>query len=214
MPIGHTVNANIAMVSSFSVHPDEEEANRRGFDGFRFFQYALGHHYAAGMHKPGRTNVWKAWEQVRNTWPSQGGEGGIGTPDQLREHLRTFADCGVDQSVFIQQAGNNKHEHICEALELFSNEVMPEFKEFEAERVARKEEELAPYIEEAFKRKAERNEMLGELPDSEIPIYEPYGFEVAETDDVQLNERQRETRKRYEEMKKTADLAIRLGASD
>ena len=75
VPIGHTVNANIAMVSSFSVHPNEEEARRRGFDGFRFFQYALGHHYAAGMHKPGRTNVWGAWEQVRDSWPSQGGRG-------------------------------------------------------------------------------------------------------------------------------------------
>ena len=65
VPIGHSVNANIAMVSSFSVHPDAAEAEARGGDGFRFFQYALGHHYAAGMHKPGRTNIWKAWEQVR-----------------------------------------------------------------------------------------------------------------------------------------------------
>ena len=132
VPIGHTVNANIAMVSSFSVHPDAAEAEARGGDGFRFFQYALGHHYAAGMHKPGRTNVWKAWEQVRDTWPPQGGEGGIGTPDDLREHLRIFAECGVDQSVFIQQAGNNKHEHICESLEIFARDVMPEFKEFES----------------------------------------------------------------------------------
>ncbi len=221
VPIGHTVNANIAMVSSFSVHPDADEAERRGGDGFRFFQFALGHHYAAGMHKPGRTNIWKAWEQMRDTWPRQG-EGGIGTPDELREHLRIFADCGVDQSVFIQQAGNNRHEHICESLEIFARDVMPEFKEFEAERVARKDEELAPYIEEAFKRKAERNEMLAELSDEDIPVYPPYGFDVVassarlseEYHHEGAEERAREQAARFEEMKKTANLAVELGALD
>ncbi|MEJ5221170.1 MAG: LLM class flavin-dependent oxidoreductase, partial [Tepidiforma sp.] len=36
VPIGHTVNPNIAMVTSFSIHHDREEAFRRGFDGFKF----------------------------------------------------------------------------------------------------------------------------------------------------------------------------------
>ena len=212
VPIGHTVNANIAMVSSFSVHQDEAEAQRRGMDGFRFFQFALGHHYASGMHKPGRTDIWAAFEQLKDHWPSQGGEGGIGTPGQLREHLRKFADCGVDQSVFIQQAGKNRHEDICEALELFASDVMPEFKEHEAERVAQKEEELAPYIEEAFKRKAERQEMTAELAYDDIPVYEAYGLSVAEVDEGNLNAQQREQRARFEAMKKTADLAVKLGA--
>ena len=39
VPIGHAVNANIAMVTGFSCHPDEDEAKARGLDGFRF----LGH---------------------------------------------------------------------------------------------------------------------------------------------------------------------------
>ena len=93
---------------------------------------------------------------------------------------------------------------------------MPEFKEFEADRVARKDEELAPYIEEAFKRKAERNEMMAELNDADIPVYEPYGFEVvqSETETAKLNEQQRAQLARFEEMKKVADLAVRLGASD
>jgi alkanesulfonate monooxygenase SsuD/methylene tetrahydromethanopterin reductase-like flavin-dependent oxidoreductase (luciferase family) len=41
VPIGHAVNANIAMVTGFSVHPDADEAKRRGEDGFKFFGYAL-----------------------------------------------------------------------------------------------------------------------------------------------------------------------------
>ena len=37
VPLGHSVNANIAMVSSFSVHRDRAEAIRRGHEGFEFF---------------------------------------------------------------------------------------------------------------------------------------------------------------------------------
>jgi alkanesulfonate monooxygenase SsuD/methylene tetrahydromethanopterin reductase-like flavin-dependent oxidoreductase (luciferase family) len=48
VPIGHAVNPNIAMVTGFSLHHDAEEAKRRGEDGFRFFGYALAHHYIFG----------------------------------------------------------------------------------------------------------------------------------------------------------------------
>ena len=42
VPLGHRVNANIAMVSAFSLHADREEAVRRGQEGFEFFAYAPG----------------------------------------------------------------------------------------------------------------------------------------------------------------------------
>jgi alkanesulfonate monooxygenase SsuD/methylene tetrahydromethanopterin reductase-like flavin-dependent oxidoreductase (luciferase family) len=182
VPIGHAVNPNIAMVTSFSCHPDHTEAERRGTDGFRFFQFALGHHYAFGDHTPGRTDIWKQYETVRDRMGVEflgGGTGGIGTPSELREHLRKFEDAGVDQSVFIQQGGKNRHEHICEALELFAAEVMPEFKEHEASRQAKKMDELAPYIDAAFQRK----QYLKELTDGDIPVYSAYGNTVALTDD-------------------------------
>ena len=60
---------------------------------------------------------------------SNAGAGGIGTPETMRKHLRGFAEAGVDQVSFIQQGGRNTHEHICEALDLFARDVMPEFKE-------------------------------------------------------------------------------------
>ena len=41
MPIGHAVNANLAMVSNFSLHQDRAEAIRRGQEGFEFFGYAV-----------------------------------------------------------------------------------------------------------------------------------------------------------------------------
>ena len=77
---------------------------------------------------------------------------------------------------FIQQGGRNRHEHICEALELFAGEVMGEFKEREAKRVKRKDDELAPFIEAAFKRKS----YLASLADDEIAPVIALGRQVAE----------------------------------
>jgi hypothetical protein len=34
----------------------------------------------------------------------------------------------IDQVILLNQAGKNSHEHICESLELFAREVMPEFR--------------------------------------------------------------------------------------
>ncbi|HLK26725.1 MAG TPA: LLM class flavin-dependent oxidoreductase [Caulobacteraceae bacterium] len=178
VPIGHAVNPNICMVSSFGVHHDVEEARRRFRDGFRFFQFALGWHYGFGEQIPGRTNIWELFQQALPNMPEGGqiAEGGIGTPDTLREHLRKFEECGVDQVAFIQQGGRNRHEDICEALELFAGEVMGEFKERAAERTKRKAEALAPHIEAAMKRK----QWMKPLADDEIPPVVALGRQVAE----------------------------------
>jgi alkanesulfonate monooxygenase SsuD/methylene tetrahydromethanopterin reductase-like flavin-dependent oxidoreductase (luciferase family) len=174
VPIGHAINPNVAMVTGFSCHPDMEEAKRRGLDGFHFFGFALGHYYIAGTHKPGRTNIWESFEQVRDAMPQDERGRGIGTPDQMRQHLRDFTEVGVDQVIFIQQGGRNRHEHICDSLELFARDVMPEFKEREDERDKQKLEELAPYLEQAMQRK----QFLKPLDDAEIPEYAAYGRNI------------------------------------
>jgi alkanesulfonate monooxygenase SsuD/methylene tetrahydromethanopterin reductase-like flavin-dependent oxidoreductase (luciferase family) len=176
VPIGHAVNPNIAMVTGFSCHRDAEEARRRGEDGFRFFGYGLAHHYIFGVHKPGRTNIWERFEQARAALPPAGANRGIGTPDQLREHLRAFEEAGVDQVIFIQQGGRNRHDHICESLELFATEVMPEFAARREQRERVKREELAPCIERALSRKT----WLAPLADHEIPEIEALGRQIVE----------------------------------
>ncbi|HMM14363.1 MAG TPA: LLM class flavin-dependent oxidoreductase [Parvibaculum sp.] len=176
VPIGHACNPNVAMVTGFSLHHDSAVAKARGMDGFRFFSYALGHHYIFGEHKPGRTNIWEAFEKARSSLPEEGGNRGIGSPDEMRRHLRGFAEAGVDQVTFIQQGGRNKHEHICEALELFASDVMPEFKEHEDERQKKKAEELAPYIEKAMQRK----QRMKELTDEEIPNVVALGRQITD----------------------------------
>src|SRR6478672_9778309 len=115
-PIGQAVNPNIAMVTGFSCHEDLAEAERRGLEGFQFFGFALAHYYLLGGHVPGQTSVWDLFRG--NQIPMPGGSGGIGTPDDVRAAMRTFEEAGVDQTVFIQQGGNNRHEDICASLEL------------------------------------------------------------------------------------------------
>ncbi len=186
VPIGHAVNANICMVSSFSCHEDRERAIRNGLEGFEFFGFALGSLYGFGEHRPGRTNL---WEQFRKAQAAKselestdynnalsGSAGGIGTPEDLRTHLRKFADVGVDQVTFIQQAGNNRHEDICHSLELFASEVMPEFKAPEAKRQAQKAAELAPYIDAAMARK----KFMPAPADEDIPVFPALGRKISE----------------------------------
>ncbi len=173
-PIGHAVNANLAMVSNFSVHPDRDEAIRRGQEGFEFFSYAIN---ALVAHDavPGRSTLFADFQKSRAASDeeiiaarkaSSRNANGIGTPADIREHIQGFQAAGVDQVIFLQQAGRNKHEHICEALELFAAEVMPAFKAEVAEREARKAADLAPYLEAAMARKT----WMKPLADADIPI--------------------------------------------
>ncbi len=178
VPIGHTVNANIAMVTGFSVHHDAEEAKRRGGDGLRYFGYALGHYYVFGAHEPGTTNVWERFEQARDAMAEVGRGSGIGTPAQVQEHLAKYAEAGVDQVIFIQQGGKNQHAHICEAMELFAASVMPHFQAGESEREARKAAALAPYIAAALARKA----WMAPIAQADIPVITSYGSNIIQTD--------------------------------
>ena len=160
VPIGRAVNANIAMVSSFSIHRMRSEAIRRGHEGFEFFGFAMNALVARDT-VPGRTDLWGEYlaqrgnrteEIVANTAVGPQSSG-IGTPEDMRGHLAGFQAAGVDQVIFLQQAGRNRHEHICESLELFAAEVMPGFSAEVVSREGKKRAELAPWIEAALARK-------------------------------------------------------------
>ncbi len=174
LPLGHGVNPSIAMVSSFSLHHDRAEAISRGHEGFEFFGYALN---ALVAHDtvPGRTNLWGEYLEKRGDRTAEmmeaarnGGanSGGIGTPQDMRTHLRGMQEAGVDQVIFLQQAGRNEHRYICESLELFAREVMPGFQGELAAHETRKQRELAPYVAAALARK----KWMKPLADDEIPV--------------------------------------------
>jgi alkanesulfonate monooxygenase SsuD/methylene tetrahydromethanopterin reductase-like flavin-dependent oxidoreductase (luciferase family) len=174
VPAGFAVNPNLAVVLPMMCHEDEQTAIDRGLDGSHFFGYSLGHWYVFGEHTLGRTSVYEQFETNRDLFgfrrqtAAQTGQvlgaqlfergigslrGAVGTPDQLRDLVRSYEEVGVDQIIFVSQAGNNRHEHICESMELFAREVMPEFAERADEREKAKLERLAPAIEAALARR-------------------------------------------------------------
>ena len=132
------------------LHQDAAEAERRGARNFQFFGYALSHFYITGSHVPGEFDIWQDFQ--RNMPEKYEPSAGIGTPSQVARNLEALENAGVDQVVFVQQAGNNRHEHICESLELFADQVMPAFKDRHDQHQRRKAERLAPAIERAMQR--------------------------------------------------------------
>jgi hypothetical protein len=156
------------MVAGFSLHDNADEAMRRGIDGFQFFRYAVNA-LVANETRPGRSNLWGEYEDLRGPNLPTIGAPGIGTPEDYTALVHEFETAGVDQVIFLQQGGKNEHKHICESLELFGEKVLPNFEPFRDERVAQKNAELAPYIEAAL----ERKQWMKPLTDDEIPIVPP-----------------------------------------
>jgi alkanesulfonate monooxygenase SsuD/methylene tetrahydromethanopterin reductase-like flavin-dependent oxidoreductase (luciferase family) len=192
VPIGDAVNAQMACVTPFLCHPDEEQAVMRGAEGTNFFGYSLGHYYIFGRHRPGSTDVWGEYVERRRELGYDpeavaaaaaagdrlgakaiqgsfvGLRGAMGTPEQVREYLRRYEEYGVDTVILSSAAGRNRHEHVMESLELFGREVLPEFAERDERLRREKAARLEPVIEKVLARKpASDHPPL--LPDFEVP---------------------------------------------
>jgi hypothetical protein len=161
------------------LHEDEATAIERGIEGAHFFGYSLAHYYGMGRHRPGRTVVWdeflanreqrgfarslvtpgRARLAVKIMQHGLGSmRGAIGNPDQVLDLCRRYEAVGVDQVIFVLQAGPNRHEHICESLELFARRVMPEFAAGREQREQAKARHLAGAVERALARRAPARE--------------------------------------------------------
>lgn len=193
VPVGDAVNPSIACVTPFMCHPEEGVALDRGLEGGNFFGFSLAHFYVFGRHEPGKTDVWAEYQRRRaehgydpdtvqaaasngdrlGAKVVEGGvaglRGAVGTPDQLREFFRRYEEAGVDQLIFIAQAGKNKHEHIMESLELFGREVLPEFLERDEQATRDKAERMEPVIERVLARKPAEDHPPLPSPDYAYP---------------------------------------------
>ncbi|MHB8431455.1 MAG: LLM class flavin-dependent oxidoreductase [Acidimicrobiales bacterium] len=175
LPVGLTVNPQVACVSPMMCARDETRALERGLEGANFFGYSLAHYYVFGDHVPATTDVWAEFLERRGTrgyspeaalaarqgtlgakaaaGDETGLRGAVGTPAQLRQFLHRYEEAGVDQLIFVMQAGRNRHEDIMESLELFGTEVLPEFVERDHESARAKAARLEPVIEAALDRR-------------------------------------------------------------
>ena len=175
VPIGFEVNPNFAVVLPMMCNEDEQTAIDRGIDGGHFFGYSLAHYYVFGEHRPARTNLWDEFQEhraeqgfARDIIAAEGEplgvklfeqglgsmRGAIGTPDQIAELAERYERAGVDQVIFVLQAGRNKHEDIMESLELFASRVLPRFAERADAVDEEKRHRLAEACEKALSRRA------------------------------------------------------------
>jgi len=147
-------NPNIALVSFFMCAKTDEEARIRA-DGDTFFQFCLKYYSSStGDRKrppPGAVNMWdeyNKWKRANPEAHASALRGGlIGSPETIRRKLQKFQTSNIDQVVLLNQAGKNTHEHICESLELFAREVMPEFQAAHPELLKWKEKVINREIE-------------------------------------------------------------------
>ena len=140
-PIGDAVNAQYAVVSGFMCCPQDADAAEKGMPGMRFFGYALSHYYGGAQHQPGATDIMRSFNEAP-AGVETGPFGCIGSPKTIRERLIALEESGVDQVIFVAQAGATKHEDIMSSLRLFASELLPEFKERDIAHQKRREEWL------------------------------------------------------------------------
>jgi len=146
----YQTNPNIAVVCGFMCAPTDEEAIAKS-SGWTFFQFALGFYSTHGPVEPGTVNLWEEYQEWCATPKGQAklAKGGalIGSPDTIRRRLRKFEQSNVDQVILLNQAGKNTHDDISSSLQLFADEVMPEFHEREPDHQEWKAGVLAGDIE-------------------------------------------------------------------
>jgi alkanesulfonate monooxygenase SsuD/methylene tetrahydromethanopterin reductase-like flavin-dependent oxidoreductase (luciferase family) len=131
----YATNPNIALVSLFMCAKTDEEARAKA-DGATFFQFCL-RFYGANQSRrrppPGAVNMWDEYNRWKRENPEKAAtalSGGlIGSPETIRRKLRRFESSHIDQVILLNQAGRTSHLDICESLERFAEEVMPEFHE-------------------------------------------------------------------------------------
>jgi alkanesulfonate monooxygenase SsuD/methylene tetrahydromethanopterin reductase-like flavin-dependent oxidoreductase (luciferase family) len=159
-PVGYAINPQIAMACPFLCDRNEQMVRDMAHEHHGFFMYGLGHYAFFGQHEPGKTNLWENYKNqttpIKIDDPLASGSRTrtcIGTPAQIRESLIEFEESGVDQVLFLSQAGKIPHELLMSSIDLFGREVMPEIKERDQKRAHKKAELVERLNEKLMKRK-------------------------------------------------------------
>jgi hypothetical protein len=177
----YQANPNIAIVNGFMCAPTDKEAEDLAA-GWTFFNFALGYYGRKGVDAPGKSDLWGEYQAWRQTDKAQAAlrNGLIGSPDTIRGKLRMFADAHVDQIILLNQAGKTSHAAICDSLDLFAREVMPEFHALEPAQQAWKSDVLAGRT------------VLEEIPTDGYDLYSHQNEDIVRLTPEQLKQRMAE----------------------
>jgi alkanesulfonate monooxygenase SsuD/methylene tetrahydromethanopterin reductase-like flavin-dependent oxidoreductase (luciferase family) len=159
-PIGYAVNPQFAIACPFLCGRDEKRVMEIGMESYGFFIYGLGHYSFFGEHIPGKTDIWQEFHTNPHDFvPPEGRiQDCVGSPERVRRQLLEFEEVGIDQVVCLSQAGKVPHEMLCDSIELFSKEILPEFKDREQRGAKAKAERRARIEEKAMARKSKTEE--------------------------------------------------------
>ncbi len=154
-PIGYAVNPQFAIACPFLCGRDQVQMDRLGAESYGFFIYGLGHYSFFGEHEPGATDIWNEFHTNPHEFaPPEGRiQDCVGTPELIRARLHDFERVGIDQVICLSQAGKIPHEVLCESIDLFTREVLPEFKERDQQCAGAQAERRARISEKAMARK-------------------------------------------------------------
>jgi alkanesulfonate monooxygenase SsuD/methylene tetrahydromethanopterin reductase-like flavin-dependent oxidoreductase (luciferase family) len=171
-PIGYAVNPQIAIMCPLLCDRSEARAREIAAKHHGYFMYGLGWYAFFADHEPGKSRIWESYEKNPEAFVMPEGKirDCVGTPDQIRDRLRDFEASGVDQVVFLSQAGKITHEVLSSSFELFGTEVLPEFIERDAKRTREKAALIERLNEKLMKRKPKPR-----IPDWGPTIIHPAG---------------------------------------
>ena len=173
----YRTNPNIAMVSGFMCAETDEEAREKAA-GWTFFIFALSRYGRKGIDAPGASNLWAEYQDWRHSDKAKQAVDNalVGSPATIREKLWQFQKANVDQVILLNQAGKTSHRDICDSLEMFAKEVMPEFHQADAEHQAWKQKVLAQEI------------VLDELDTEPYDLYSHQNEDIVRLSPEQLKE--------------------------
>ena len=179
VPLGHSVNANIAMVSAFSLHEDAAEAVRRGQEGFEFFRYAITA-LVTNDTVPGRSRLWEEFQEQRSggalaadlrghrglvrRLPGLARHRHAGRLPQARALLRGRRRRPDHPAAAGRPQRARRHLRLARAVRRAT--CCPSSRPRPQSARRRKAEELAPYIAKAMARK----KVMAPLADADIPV--------------------------------------------
>jgi alkanesulfonate monooxygenase SsuD/methylene tetrahydromethanopterin reductase-like flavin-dependent oxidoreductase (luciferase family) len=154
-PLGYAVNPQFAITCPFLCGRDEGRLQEIAAENYGYFIYGLGHYSFFGEHEPAKTDIWDEYKNRPHEFAPPEGRllDCVGTPETLRARLREFEEAGIDQIVALSQAGRISHEMLCSSIELFTGEVLPEFKERDQRGAREQAERRARISEKAMARK-------------------------------------------------------------
>jgi alkanesulfonate monooxygenase SsuD/methylene tetrahydromethanopterin reductase-like flavin-dependent oxidoreductase (luciferase family) len=142
-------NPNLAVVAPFMCCETDEEAQQK-MDGWSFFQFALILYNKEGPFEPGTVNLWDRYQEWKRSGEGKDltpNSGLVGSPETIRERLKQFQEVHIDQVILLNQAGKNTHEDICASLEMFAEDLLPEFHAEETEHEKWKQAVLSGELE-------------------------------------------------------------------